>query len=269
MTSQLQETLEGLEQRVAARTKALATSAEVTRRLATILDPAQLVNEVVNEVRNAFDYYYAQIYLLDGAGDNLVIAGGTGEAGASMLASGHSVPKGRGLVGRAADANASVLVSDTSQEEGWLPNELLPETRSEAAIPISVGNQVFGVLDVQHSLVNGLTEEDVTLLESLAGQVAISLQNARTYEQSRKQAELESLVNLIGQRIQRATTIEDTLQIAIRELGGAIGATRVRAKIQRVSTTGESTPVEPAVPVMVAEAERKNGSSDPGNTSAE
>jgi GAF domain-containing protein len=263
MTSQLQETLESLEQRVADRTKALATSAEVTRRLATILDPSQLVGEVVNEVRNAFDYYYAQIYLLDKAGDNLVIAGGTGEAGASMLASGHSVPKGRGLVGRAADANASVLVSDTHQEEGWLPNELLPETKSEAAIPISVGNQVFGVLDVQHSLVNGLTEEDVTLLESLAGQVAISLQNARSYEQSRKQAELESLVNLIGQRIQRTTTIEDTLQTAIRELGGALGATRVRAKLQRASTSVETASVEPAEPVMVAETERKNGSSSP------
>jgi len=266
MTAQLQDTLESLEQRVANRTKALATSAEVTRRLATILDPGQLVGEVVNEVRNAFDYYYAQIYLLDEAGDNLVIAGGTGEAGASMLASGHSLPKGRGLVGRAADANASVLVPDVSQEEGWLPNELLPETKSEAAIPISVGNQVFGVLDVQHSMVNGLTAEDVTLLESLAGQVAISLQNARSYEQSRKQAELESLVNVIGQRIQRTTTIEDTLQTAIRELGTAIGATRVRASIRAASDT--ATPIEPAKP-FTAEADRKNGSSNPDSTLVE
>jgi putative methionine-R-sulfoxide reductase with GAF domain len=200
-----------------------------------------LVGEVVNEVRNAFDYYYAQIYLLDEAGENLVIAGGTGEAGASMLASKHSLPKGRGLVGRAAGTNNSVLVPDVSLEEGWLPNELLPETKTEAAIPISVGSQVLGVLDVQHNLVNGLTRDDVTLLESLAGQVAISLRNARSYEQSRKQAELESLVNVIGQRIQRTTSIEDTLQTAIRELGTAIGASRVRARIG-----GTSPVIEPA-----------------------
>ena len=231
MISQLRESITTLERRVADRTKALATSAEVTRRLATVLNPTQLVGEVVNEVRAAFDYYYTQIYLLDEAGENLVLAGGTGDAGAKMLARGHSLPKGRGLVGRAADANASVLVPDVSQEEGWLSNELLPETRAEAAISISVGNQVLGVLDVQHSLVNGLTEDDVTLLESLAGQVAISLQNARSYEQSRKQAELESLVNLIGQRIQRTTSVEETLQTAIRELGTAIGARRVRARI--------------------------------------
>jgi putative methionine-R-sulfoxide reductase with GAF domain len=231
MTSRLRELIEGLEQRVADRTKALATSAEVSRRLTAILDPHQLANEVVKEVQSAFDYYYAQIYLLDETGENLVIAGGTGEAGSTMLARGHSVPKGRGLVGRAADTNASVLVPDVSQEENWLPNELLPDTKSEASVPISVGDQVLGILDVQHDRVNGLTEEDVTLLESLAGQVAISLRNARSYEQSRTQAELASLVNVIGQKIQRTTSVEDTLQTAIRELGTAIGAARVRARI--------------------------------------
>jgi GAF domain-containing protein len=148
-----------------------------------------------------------------------------------MLARGHSVPVGRGLVGRAADTHVSVLVPDVSQEEGWLPNEMLPETKTEAAVPISVGDQVLGVLDVQHNLVNGLTQEDVTLLESLAGQVAISLRNARSYEESRSQAELESLVNVIGQKIQRTTSVEETLQTAIREIGIAVGASRVRANI--------------------------------------
>ena len=231
MTSRLREFITTLENRVADRTKALATSAEVTRRLATVLDPTQLVGEVVNEVRAAFDYYYAQIYLLDETDENLVLAGGTGDAGATMVARGHSLPKGQGLVGRAADTNMSVLVSNVAQEEGWLPNELLPETKAEAAIPISIGSQVLGVLDVQHNLIDGLGTEDVLLLESLAGQVAISLQNARSYEEARSQAEMESLVNVIGQKIQRATTMEDTLQVAIRELGTAIGASRVKASL--------------------------------------
>jgi len=255
MTTQLRETLEGLEQRVADRTKALATSAEVSRRLATILDPGQLAGEVVNEVRNAFDYYYAQIYLLDEAGQNLVLTSGTGEAGAAMMGRGHSLPKGRGLVGRAADANASVLVPDTAQEEGWLPNELLPETKAEAAIPIAIGQEVLGVLDVQHSLVNGLTEADVTLLESLAGQVAISLQNARSYEQSRSKAEMESLVNVIGQKIQRTTSMEETLQTAIRELGTAIGASRVRASLAPATRAMATEPIAPPEPVTVVAGE--------------
>jgi len=240
-----------LERRVADRTKALITSAEVSRRLTTILEPRQLASEVVNEVRAAFEYYYAQIYLLDGAGQSLVLESGTGEAGAAMLARGHALLLGRGLVGRAAASNKPVLVSDTSQDPEWLPNELLPDTKAEAAVPISLGEQVLGVLDVQHNLVNGLTANDVTLLESLASQVAITLQNARSYEESRRQAELETFVNTIGQKIQRTTTMEDTLQTAIRELGTAIGALRVRASIHPASSEGATVPVTPPEPLVV------------------
>lgn len=228
------------------------TAADVSRRLSAVTDPRQLAMEVVEQVQRAFDYYYAQIYLLDETGENLVLTGGTGDAGAAMMARGHSLLKGRGLVGRAADTNASVLIPDVSLEEGWLPNELLPDTKTEAAVPISTGNQVLGVLDVQHSEVNGLTVDDVTLLESLAGQAAISLQNARSYEESRKQAELESLVNVIGQKIQRTTTMEETLQTAIRELGTAIGASRVRAKLAPASEDVATQPIAPPEPPIEA-----------------
>jgi GAF domain-containing protein len=119
-----------------------------------------------------------------------------------------------------------------TKEEGWLPNPLLPETRSEAAVPIAIGNQILGVLDVQQNVVNGLGEDDISLLQSLAGQVAITLQNARTFEETTAKAKREALINTIGQKIQRAPTVEDTLKIAIRELGSAIGAQRVSASIQ-------------------------------------
>jgi PAS domain S-box-containing protein len=114
------------------------------------------------------------------------MAGGTGEAGREMLARGHTIPLERGLVGRAAHANAPVLVPDTAGEPGWLPNPLLPETKAEIAVPITIGETVLGVLDVQHNIVNGLTQEDVTLLQSIANQVAVAIQNARQYEQARE-----------------------------------------------------------------------------------
>ena len=125
------------------------------------------------------------------------------------------------------------------------------------------------MLDVQHNIVGGLTTDDVTLLESLAGQVAITLQNARSYEQSRSQAEMESLVNVIGQKIQRATSMEETLQTAIRELGTAIGASRVKASIQPATSTVQTAPVSPEPASVMAEAVGEENAFDAEATPAD
>ena len=224
MADQIQTLVSGLEEKVADRTKALSTSIEVSRRLSNILDQEQLIAQVVEQVKNAFDYYHAHIYLFDERKQELVMAGGTGEAGRAMLARGHRIPKGKGLVGRAFENKEAVLVSDTSAEPDWLPNPLLPDTKSEIAVPLLIGDEALGVLDVQQNTVNGLTESDAELLQSLAFQAAIAVKNAQSYSESRKQAEREALIGEISRKIQNTVTVEHALQVAVQELGTALGA---------------------------------------------
>ena len=233
MTAQLSEFISTLEQRVAERTRDLEIVAEVSTATATILEVKNLLQGVVDLTKERFNLYHTHIYLLDEAGENLVLASGAGEPGRQMVAQGRSIPLNReqSLVARAARERKGVTVNDVTQAPDFLPNPLLPDTRSELAVPMIVGGKVIGVFDVQSDVVGRFTDSDVNIQTTLAAQVATSIQNVRSFEQSKRQAEFESVVNAIGQKIQRSTSIEETLQTAIRELGMAVGASRVKAKI--------------------------------------
>jgi len=190
MLSQLRQTLANLSN----SNRTLAVSAEVSRRLSTILERDQLLTEVVEQIRRAFDYYHVQAYLLDEATDDLILAAATGQKGQKMLALNHRLPKGKGLVGRAVQTNTIVSASDTTQAVDWLPNPLLPETRTEVAVPIAYGERILGILDVQHSLVDSLKLQEIDLILSIADQVAVALNNIRLFQQAQASlAEVEEL----------------------------------------------------------------------------
>ena len=189
------------------RTKAVETSIDVSRRISSILDLGQLVTEVVGQLQSAFNYYHAHIYLLDEAGENLNMAGGTGEAGKTLLERGHSIPRGRGLVGRAAESKEFVLVPDTTKDPNWLSNPLLPETKSEIAVPILAGDQVLGVLDVQNNVAESLGQQDADLIRSIANQVAVAVTNIRQYEKTiATAAELAGIQGAVSEAAIIATT---------------------------------------------------------------
>jgi putative methionine-R-sulfoxide reductase with GAF domain len=231
-----------LEQRVAARTRDLEIVAEVGTVTATILESKRLLQEVVDLTKERFNLYHSHIYLLDEEARLLALTAGAGEPGRVMVAEGRliSLDREQSLVARAARERKGVTVNDVTQDPDFLPHPLLPDTRSELAVPMIVGGKVIGVFDIQSEQVGRFGESDVAIQTTLAAQLATSIQNVRSFEQSKRQAELQSMVNVIGSRIQRTTSIEETLQTAIRELGTAIGASRVKANVGR--NNGSSRP---------------------------
>ena len=176
--------IQGREQRLERRAIRLETIVGLGERLSAILDFNQLLAEMVNQVKEQFDYYHAHVYIVDDEHQTLVMTAGAGEAGIKMKAKGHSIPLNAptSLVARAARSSEVVSIDNVREAPDWLPNPLLPDTYSELAVPIVLEGNVVGVLDVQENEVAGLNEGDAAMLRLLANQVAVAIRNARHFE---------------------------------------------------------------------------------------
>jgi len=234
-------TITDISERIAAqeatakRAVELATVAELGTTVSTILEEQLLIETVVQLTRERFNLYHCHIFLADEKNQTLQVEACGWEEDSPHAGTVESVlihtDQEQSLVARAARDQHAVIANDVQADSDWLQNELLPDTRSEMAIPMVAGNQVLGVLDVQANEVNRFDEEDISIMTTLASQVAVTLQNARTYAQTQQQAEHEAMINLISQRIQSTTSVENALQVAIRELGRALGAKRTNVQL--------------------------------------
>lgn len=223
MADQLSDLIGSLEARVQARTRDLRLAAQVSGQVATILDPEQLLPQVVELTKDSFDLYHAHVYLYDTASNYLVLAAGAGEAGRIMKEGGHRIlGSARSLVAQAARQNRAVIVDDVRNDPDFLPNPLLSGTLSEAAVPLAVGDRVIGVLDVQSEQVARFDRDLISVLLTLSGQIAVSLDNARLFSEMERTTRQERVLGVITQEMQRATSIDDVLQVAARELGKAL-----------------------------------------------
>ncbi|MCA9933222.1 MAG: GAF domain-containing protein [Ardenticatenaceae bacterium] len=177
-----------VQERLTKQARELQTVAEVATAVATTLDAQQILQDVVNLTKERFDLYHAHIYLLDPTGERLVLTAGAGEIGKQMVNEGHAIPlsRRRSLVARAARQRDGVVVNDVRVNPDFLPNPLLPNTRAEMAVPMVAGDNLIGVLDVQAEQVEHFAAGDISIYLTLAAQVAIALENARSYTQAQR-----------------------------------------------------------------------------------
>ncbi len=183
------------------RAHELGTVAAVSTTASTVLDPDKLLQAVVDLTRERFGLYHTHIYLADTSWNTLLLAAGAGEVGRQMVAEGWAIPMDheQSIVAKVARNRQFVIANDVvhDKESAFLSNRLLPETRSEMAVPMTIGEKLLGVFDVQADKANYFTEDDANIYTTLALQVAIALQNARLYvEQSATVTQLRELDRL-------------------------------------------------------------------------
>jgi GAF domain-containing protein len=176
------------------RAQQVQTSTEVAQEIAAAPALDELFRRVVTLIKERFGYYHAQIFRYDPEIDAMVLVVGYGETGEKMLAAGHQLPAGRGVVGTAAVTHRPILATDVAKDPDWVPNRFLPDTKGELAVPIILRQtEILGILDVQSEVAGALTEEDQLLLEGLCGQIAIAIDATRArQEMEERLRELET-----------------------------------------------------------------------------
>jgi len=184
MAGQIRQLVTALEERVQERTRALETSADISRRLTTILDINELLQYVVSSLQQAFGYYHVHIYLVDEATGELVMREGSGTVGRQLKAAGHKLQPGQGIVGTVASKGRAFLAENVDEVPQFFRNPLLPKTQSEFAVPLRKGETVLGVLDIQSDEKGGLNRDDLVLTQSIADQLAVAIDNARLFEEA-------------------------------------------------------------------------------------
>ncbi|MEW6031180.1 MAG: GAF domain-containing protein [Chloroflexota bacterium] len=167
------------------RNEYLAASAEIGRLVTSTLDLNTLFSRTVNLVRERFGFYHAAIFIVEETGFNAVLQEATGEAGAQMKAQKHGLTVGsKSVIGEVTQSGKALIVNDTAASPVHKMNPLLPDTRAEAGIPLRIGNRIIGALDIQSKDTNAFKEDDIAVLQTLADQIAIAIDNARSYELS-------------------------------------------------------------------------------------
>lgn len=165
----------------------LAASAEIGNLVTSTLNINTIFTRTVNLIGDRLGFYFTGIYKVDEDGFHAVLHEGTGGAGEAMKIQKHRVAVGsQTIVGRAAESGETYLANDVNTEPLYQPNPLLLDTQAEVAIPLKVGGRVLGVIDIQSTQAQIFTTSDLSVLQSLADQVAVAINNATLYDESQE-----------------------------------------------------------------------------------
>ncbi|MGH2593349.1 MAG: GAF domain-containing protein, partial [Anaerolineae bacterium] len=193
----------------------LRLSVEVAQVVTSILDPDELIRRVARLITDRFGCYYAAVFTLDAAGKFAVLREATGEAGRLLKERGHKLEVGgRSMVGFVTAQRKPRIALNVGQEAVRFANPLLPDTRTEIALPLLAGDRVLGALDVQSTQEAAFDEASATMLQSMADQIAVALNNATSYAEA--QAALAETEVLYGasHRLASARDLQEILAAA-------------------------------------------------------
>jgi len=208
------------------RTIQLETAAEIARDISSSLNLDELLVKAVNFIRERFDFYHASVFMHDLQGEFTVIREATGEAGVQMKRTGYKVGIGsKSIVGFVSSRGEQLVVDNTAKDSTY-SNPLFPNTRSEAAFPLKVGDRILGEIDVQSIHPYAFTQDKIRSLQILADQMAIAVVNTELFSETQEHLSQHRLLHHITTTAASGTTLEEALESAVNGLQVTLGGDR-------------------------------------------
>ncbi|MBN1119709.1 MAG: GAF domain-containing protein [Anaerolineae bacterium] len=209
----------------------ITATAEVGQAITGTRDLETLLRQVTSLIIDRFDFYHAQIFLLDESRHFAVLRESTGEAGKKLLERKHQLAVGsQSVIGHVTAYGEPLVASDTDTDAVHRRNELLPNTRSEIALPLRIGGTIIGALDIQSENPNAFSGKDISVFQTMADQLAVAIQNARLFEQA--QRDLQDIEYLNRQ----LTGLAWQDYLASRGKSAPVGYTTDPTGVRRLST---------------------------------
>jgi methyl-accepting chemotaxis protein len=229
-----QEELSTRTQHLSRRNTQMETASQVARDAAAIRDIRELFDRTVQIITERFDLYHTALFLLEEGGESVFIAAGVAEGGERIVSPDIRLKVGEnGIVGHVAASGQSYISPDVQQDPWFFPSPQLPHTRSEVALPLKVGGQVIGVLNMESKEMTAFSEDDALVFQTLADQLALAIENARLLREIREAVEelASTAAGILGTSTEQAS--------GAREQAGAI--TQASGTIQEVWAIAEQT----------------------------
>jgi len=203
------------------KTEQLRAVSYIARQTADIQDLEAILNLVVNLVTDQFGYYHAGIFLTNESETEVILQAASSEGGKRMVERGHSFKIGaKSIVGHSASQKKPRIALDVGTDAVFFNNPDLPNTKSEMALPLLVHDKVLGILDIQSEQSQAFNDDDIDVLQILADQIAVAIENMRVLEEAQTALmQVETLTTVRTRDTWRQKTKEGDFSYTYTPLG--------------------------------------------------
>jgi len=197
---ELESTVEERTQGLRRQALQLSAAADIAKLAAEATELDVLLSESIEIIRNQFGYYHASVFLMDSTGNWAELAASTGEAGRQLLARRHRLAVGSAsIIGWSTANRLPRVASDVEEDPFHFKNPLLPDTRSEIALPLIAGKRLLGAIDVQSTSVNAFPEDELRAMEAIASELTVAIDRVRAQTEIR--SELDRADQIVRQQL--------------------------------------------------------------------